>query len=107
MLVPGFLVGTESLDGFDVDGVESVDNFDLSDNTNGSLNFIFGLTGFGASFLHELDELPNFVILSLDLLEHTFGVLFVIIAFLGLVLKGQLKCFQFKLQFLVFRWVLG
>jgi hypothetical protein len=106
MLIPSFLVGSEGLDGFNVHVVESVDNLDLSDNTNSLSNFFLGLSSFSASLLHEFDEFLDLIILSLDLVEHTFGVLLVIIAFLAFVLELQLECFQFKAQFLVFGGIL-
>ena len=90
-MFPEFLLVSESLDRPGVDVVESVDNFDLGNNLDGLGNLIFGLAGFSACSLDELNEFLNFVVLALDLLEHALDVFFVIIAFLAFVLELQLK----------------
>ena len=77
---------SKSLNGVDVGAVESVDNLDLGDDTNGLFDFVLGLRSLGACLFNELDELTNFLALACDLLVHAFDILFVIIALLALVL---------------------
>jgi hypothetical protein len=86
LLIPEFLLVCESCDVLDIDGVESVDNLDLGDDTNGLFDFVLGLRSLGACLFNELDELTDFLALACDLLVHAFDILFVIIALLALVL---------------------